>query len=1058
MAILATAAFAGTFGKVVSIGGAASDIALDESRGVLYIADLTGNRIDVMSLANNRVQTSINVPANPAQLALSPDNHWLVVVHFGNNTAPATPTNALTLIDLTANNSRQTFALADPPLGVAFGLDNKALVVTTTSYLLFDPALGTTTTLDTISNVLAQTLPVPPATFPGNITNSSVAASADGLHVYGMGSSSGTFTFRYDVATHTVAPGGVVLSSGVLGPRVVSINGDGSKVMVGWLQIDNQTGAFLNDIPNNGLQPHNTVVRSNQFSVGTTVFDNQRGLIYAHVPSTATDTPVLQILAADNLQLLEVIQLPENTTGKSLMTSDANTMYSVSSSGVLVLPVGNLNNSPRVTASTHIMAFRGNFCNRNVATQTLSITDPGGGSTPFTIKPTTAGITVSPTSGVTPAVVQVRVDPNAFSNQKGTVTAALQITSNVAVNFPAEVALKINSQEPAQRGNFVEVSGSLVDVVADPVRNHYYLLNQDSNQVLVYDAANNSLLAKLRTFNVPTSMAITLDNQYLLVGHQDSQTVAVFDLDTFQAQPYISTEAGGGNTVRSIAVTNGGIYATSVDFQNIGHVLRLDLLTRTALQLPTLGIFQNTLNPDSVITTSANAAKALIASADGTVMLYDSNANSFVASNKLTDLPLGPYAASAFDQFVVGQDVLDSSLTQIGKLQTSGGTPSGFSFVNQAGYFVTSPGSSNPGIISQVNAQSGSAIQPTFMVESPNLGNLAGALPAGTQSCTSSVTSSGNTTTTTSSCTVGSTITKSVQTCTVNTSGGTSTTTCLTSGSTSPTVPSHAFTRTLAPLPSQTAMIALTQSGFTVLPWAFAASVAPPQVAQVVSAADLSSPVAPGGLISILGTQLSAINLATSEIPLSTALANSCLTVNGEPMPLIFVSPSQINAQMPSLAVGNVTLQVHTPGGTSDNFNLIVQPTAPAVFMSGTAGPETNLPVVVRSDNNLLVTDSNPIHRNDSLTIYLTGCGNTTPAVGDGMPAPANPLAIAVTTPVVALGGTQLPISYAGLAPGQVGVCQINVSVPRDTPTGLGMPLVIDQGGNAQTLSLRVVN
>jgi uncharacterized protein (TIGR03437 family) len=172
----------------------------------------------------------------------------------------------------------------------------------------------------------------------------------------------------------------------------------------------------------------------------------------------------------------------------------------------------------------------------------------------------------------------------------------------------------------------------------------------------------------------------------------------------------------------------------------------------------------------------------------------------------------------------------------------------------------------------------------------------------------------------------------------------------------------------------------------------------------------------------------------------------------------VFVSSSQINAQMPAQAVGNVVIQVHTPGGVSDNFNLTVPPTAPAVFMSGTAGPETDLPVIVRDQNNLLVTDSNPIHRNDAITIYLTGCGQTSPPVGDGLPAPANPLALALTVPAVSLGGTQLSINFAGLAPGQVGVCQINATVPNSTPTGLGMPLVISQGGSVQSLGLRVVD
>ena len=69
---------------MVSIGGHASDLALDEARGVLYIANFTANRIEVMSLANNTIQTSINVAAQPSSLALSPDGRFLVAAHFGN--------------------------------------------------------------------------------------------------------------------------------------------------------------------------------------------------------------------------------------------------------------------------------------------------------------------------------------------------------------------------------------------------------------------------------------------------------------------------------------------------------------------------------------------------------------------------------------------------------------------------------------------------------------------------------------------------------------------------------------------------------------------------------------------------------------------------------------------------------------------------------------------------------------------------------------------------------------------------------------------------------------
>ena len=236
----------GTFGKVVSIGGEASDLALDPTRGVLYIANFTANRIDVMSLASNRIQTSINVAAQPNSIALSPDGHYLVATNFGNTAAPGSPSNSLTVIDLT-NQGTQTFSLGNAPLGVAFGADGIALVVTTSDFLLFDPSTGTTQELDTLANVVANTLPVAPANFPADISAASVAASADGLQVYGLGGSTSTVTFRYDVNAKAIFPGGIVTSTGILGPRVVSLNHDGSLVMAGWVMLG--SAGFVNYFP-----------------------------------------------------------------------------------------------------------------------------------------------------------------------------------------------------------------------------------------------------------------------------------------------------------------------------------------------------------------------------------------------------------------------------------------------------------------------------------------------------------------------------------------------------------------------------------------------------------------------------------------------------------------------------------------------------------------------------------------------------------------------------------------------------------------------------------------
>src|SRR5580700_8737465 len=160
VAMIAASLRAGTFGTVVPIGGEASDIALDPTRGVLYIANFTANQIDVMTLSNNTVQTSINVSNQPSSISVSPDAHWLLIANYGNN-ASGSSTNALTLVDLTNANAKQTFTLSNPPLGVAFGLDNKALVVTTQEFIIFDPALGTTQILQTIAQVATNAIPQP---------------------------------------------------------------------------------------------------------------------------------------------------------------------------------------------------------------------------------------------------------------------------------------------------------------------------------------------------------------------------------------------------------------------------------------------------------------------------------------------------------------------------------------------------------------------------------------------------------------------------------------------------------------------------------------------------------------------------------------------------------------------------------------------------------------------------------------------------------------------------------------------------------------------------------
>jgi len=463
--------------------------------------------------------------------------------------------------------------------------------------------------------------------------------------------------------------------------------------------------------------------------------------------------------------------------------------------------------------------------------------------------------------------------------------------------------------------------------------------------------------------------------------------------------------------------------------------------------MPTLGPWQNdgsAVSPQSVLVASPNGANILMVGPDGHVYLYSAAANSFVAARKDYSTLSGAYGASSYENYVVGSAFLNSSLVPIGAFNTASGDPSGFAFVDQngvaSGYLTTAPTAESPGTIQFFPALTSNSESPIPMVE-------AALLPSNGSSPTGAAATGSSTPTSTS--TTQASVYPSPDGTVSNNGSGANSTDQLTS-----------FSRTVAPLTASNEIVVLSTSGFTVLGQNYAAAFAPPVINSLVNAANDTAPVAPGGLVTVWGTGMSPVSMVASQVPLPTALGQSCLSVNGTPVPLLFVSPQQINAQLPNDVLGPSTINIHTPGGVSNSFHFSSQSAAPSVFMSGAAGPVTGLATVVRSANNQIVTPTNPIRAGDTLVIYLTGMGLTAPAVAAGLPAPTSPLALASAVPTVTLGGSQLTIQYAGLAPGEVGVYQINAVVPASVTQGLSQPLVISQGatsGASTTPSERVV-
>ena len=364
LAPASVAAGPAVFGSVVAIGGTASDIALDETRGALYIADFGGHAIDIMSTATNSLTSTIQVQPWPGAIALSPDAQYLVVAHYCNvasstsQTAPQTAppcNNAITAIHL-ADGSQAVYSLASPPLGVAFAGNGQALVVTTSSFLLFNPATGQNRLLGQIADV-ALTLPVAAApTFPGQILQASLATSDDGSTIWGI-ASAGTpsqLIFQYFASSGSVSATTYVTSPLLL-PRL-SVSSDGSYGMVGYGLIS-AGGALIGRYPD--------VVTS--ANITGSAIDSANNIVYAQLPDTnqstgpGSGTPGMLIMDADNLTFRDRISIPEDMVGRAVLNSSATILYAVSESGVMVLPVGALNTYRRVNATQEDVMLSTNF-------------------------------------------------------------------------------------------------------------------------------------------------------------------------------------------------------------------------------------------------------------------------------------------------------------------------------------------------------------------------------------------------------------------------------------------------------------------------------------------------------------------------------------------------------------------------------------------------------------------------------------------------------------------------------------------------------------------------
>ena len=188
-----------------------------------------------------------------------------------------------------------------------------------------------------------------------------------------------------------------------------------------------------------------------------------------------------------------------------------------------------------------------------------------------------------------------------------------------------------------------------------------------------------------------------------------------------------------------------------------------------------------------------------------------------------------------------------------------------------------------------------------------------------------------------------------------------------------------------------------------------------------------SSTVAPGSLISISGQNLSATTDVGRVNPLAQAIDGVTVTVSDRILPLLYVSPQQINAQVPSdLPDGDYTLTVHSPGQPDVSATFSVARNSPGLF--GQNVNSQTYALALHADGSP-VTPTSPAQAGETISLLGTGFGPYTGPVIDGFFPPDPPPAL-VDSVSVSAGGQNLTPTWSGAAPGFAGITLTNIQIP----------------------------
>ena len=216
---------------------------------------------------------------------------------------------------------------------------------------------------------------------------------------------------------------------------------------------------------------------------------------------------------------------------------------------------------------------------------------------------------------------------------------------------------------------------------------------------------------------------------------------------------------------------------------------------------------------------------------------------------------------------------------------------------------------------------------------------------------------------------------------------------------------------------------------------------------------DYAGVISPGSLVSIFGANMAdSPPVTASTLPLQTQEANARVLLDGQPVPLLYASGIQINAQIPFTINGDMTHSLsvmHGQSSSSQPQTVTVAAVAPAIYTTNAQGFGQAAVIGVAADGAGFLADMNhPVAVGEAIEIFCSGLGTVTPAVAAGVPAPASPLSrLTRSNLVVTINNVQANVLFAGLAPGFAGLYQVNAVIPEGVKGGDAVPIVISLAG-----------